>query len=126
MSLAIDNKIELQLPESLVQHLTELLGDRFSTAQSVREHHGKGEAYHTAALPDGVVYANSTEEVVSIIKACTTHSTPVIPESSIFHSIDCFQPSMHQKKPPGSTCSKRPAPRQNGGIAHGWTTRLLA
>ena len=79
MSLAIDNKNELQLPESLVQHLTELLGDRFSTAQSVREHHGKGEAYHTAALPDGVVYANSTEEVVSIVKACATHGTPVIP-----------------------------------------------
>ena len=54
MSLAIDNNNELQLPESLVQYLTELLGDRFSTAQSVREHHGKGEAYHTAAVPDGV------------------------------------------------------------------------
>ena len=79
MSLAIDNNNELQLPESLVQHLTELLGDRFSTAQSVREHHGKGEAYHTAAVPDGVVYANSTEEVVSIVKACATHGTPLIP-----------------------------------------------
>ena len=79
MRLAIDNKNELQLPESLDQYLTELLGDRFSTAQSDREHHGKGEAYHTAALPDSVVYANSTEEVVSIVKACATHGTPVIP-----------------------------------------------
>ena len=79
MSLAIENNNELQLPESLVQQLTQLLENRFSTAQSVREHHGTGEAYHSAALPDGVAYANSTEEVASIVTACTTHGIPVIP-----------------------------------------------
>ena len=79
MSLAIDNINEFQLPESLVQHLTELLKDRFSTAQSVREHHGTGEAYHSPALPDAVVYANSTDEVSLIVKACAKHGIPVIP-----------------------------------------------
>jgi len=79
MSLAIDCNNEPQLPEPLVQQLTQLLEDRFSTAQSVREHHGTGEAYHSAALPDGVAYAISTEEVASIVTACATHGIAVIP-----------------------------------------------
>ena len=79
MSLAIDPNSERQLPDTLVTALTDLLGERFSTAQSVREHHGKGEAYHTAALPEGVAFANSTEEVAAIVKACAAHLTPVIP-----------------------------------------------
>jgi FAD/FMN-containing dehydrogenase len=50
--------------------LTKLLGVRFTTAPAVREYHGKGEAYHPLAPPDGVAYANSTEEVSAIVKAC--------------------------------------------------------
>ncbi len=79
MSLAVDNATATALPEALRQTLTDLLADRFTTAQSVREHHGKGEAYHAAALPDGVAYANTTEEVAAIVKACAEHGTPVIP-----------------------------------------------
>lgn len=79
MSLAIDTSSERHLPEALRDELTKLLGDRFSTTASVREHHGKGEAYHPSAPPDGVAFANSTEEVSAIVKACAAHSIPVIP-----------------------------------------------
>ncbi|MBT5896604.1 MAG: FAD-binding protein [Rhodospirillaceae bacterium] len=79
MSLAVDNNGAQPLPESLIATLTELLGERFTMSNSVREHHGKGEAYHTAALPDGVAYGNSTDEVSAIVKACAAHGTPVIP-----------------------------------------------
>ena len=79
MSLAVDNNGAQPLPESLIATLTELLGERFTMSNSVREHHGKGEAYHIAALPDGVAYGNSTDEVSAIVKACAAHGTPVIP-----------------------------------------------
>ena len=79
MSLAVDTSSERQLPEALIATLADLLGDRFTRAQSVREHHGKGEAYHTAALPDGVAYGNSTDEVAAIVKACAAHHVPIIP-----------------------------------------------
>ena len=83
MSLAIDPNSEPKnkpaLSQALQDELTALLGERFTTATSVREHHGKGEAYHPSALPDGVAYANSTEEASAIVKACAAHGTPVIP-----------------------------------------------
>ena len=78
MSLAFDNS-NAQLPAALTTTLTALLGERFTTAQSVREHHGKGEAYHSPALPDGVAYTNSTEEVAAVVTACAAHGIPVIP-----------------------------------------------
>jgi D-lactate dehydrogenase (cytochrome) len=79
MSLAIDTNADRQLPEALHAELTKLLSGRFTTAPAVREHHGEGEAYHPSAPPDGVAYANSTEEVSAIVKACAAHGTPVIP-----------------------------------------------
>ncbi|NQV60135.1 MAG: hypothetical protein HQ502_10730, partial [Alphaproteobacteria bacterium] len=55
MSLATESKREANsnsgLSEALRQELSALLGDRFTTAMSVREHHGKGEAYHPSAPP---------------------------------------------------------------------------
>ncbi len=79
MSLAADANSERQLPERLVTTLSDLLGERFTMAESVREHHGKGEAYHAPALPEGVAFANSTDEVSAIVTACAAHGTPVIP-----------------------------------------------
>jgi D-lactate dehydrogenase (cytochrome) len=67
------------LNESLLAELRALLGDRLSTAPSVREQHGKDESYHAAHAPDAVAFAHSTEEVSAIVKACARHETPVIP-----------------------------------------------
>jgi len=61
-----------------IRELTALLGDRISTAQSVREQHGKDESYHTPMPPDAVVFAESTEEVSATVKACARHGAPVI------------------------------------------------
>ncbi|MHA7060445.1 FAD-linked oxidase C-terminal domain-containing protein [Azospirillum argentinense] len=56
-----------------------LLGDRFTTAAAVREHHGKDESYHPNFPPDGVAFATSTEEVSAIVKLCAKHKLPIIP-----------------------------------------------
>jgi D-lactate dehydrogenase (cytochrome) len=55
-----------------------LLGDRLTTAMSVRERHGKDQTYHEGAPPDAVAFPRSTEEVSAVVKACAAHRVPVI------------------------------------------------
>ena len=67
--------IDLEAPFELIRAR---LGERFTTAAAVREHHGKDETYHPAAPPDAVAFPESTEEVSAIIQACAGHGLPVI------------------------------------------------
>jgi len=64
---------------AVIEELKTLLGDRLSTGQSVREIHGRDEAYTTPALPDAVAYPESTAEVSAIMKICSAHACPVVP-----------------------------------------------
>ena len=59
--------------------LKSLLGERLSTGASLREMHGRDEAYSTPALPDAVAFPESTEEVSQIMRICTAHACPVVP-----------------------------------------------
>ena len=65
--------------ELVVAGLKELLGDRLSTAVSVREHLGGDESYHKRYPADAVAFARSTDEVSAIVKICALHACPVIP-----------------------------------------------
>jgi D-lactate dehydrogenase (cytochrome) len=62
----------------VIDVLRQRFGERFSTAASVCEQHGKDESFHAPAPPDGVVFAQSTEEVAEIVKVCAQHKVPVI------------------------------------------------
>jgi len=66
--------IPLLLAE-LAPHFT----DRILTSDAAREHHGSGESHLPAAWPDAVIMAQSTQEVSTILSACTKHNVPVIP-----------------------------------------------
>ncbi len=59
--------------------LRDLLGDRFSTSEAVRNQHGRGEDYFPLAPPDGVAFALTTEEVSAIHRICSEYGLPVIP-----------------------------------------------
>jgi D-lactate dehydrogenase (cytochrome) len=59
--------------------LRHLLGDRLSTATSMRAAHGKDESFHKPHPPDAVAFPASAGEVVEIVKICATHRMPVIP-----------------------------------------------
>jgi D-lactate dehydrogenase (cytochrome) len=67
------------LMEKAFKELRDVLGDRFSTGQSVREHHGKDESWHEPKPPDGVCFPRSTEEVARIVRICSAHQVPLIP-----------------------------------------------
>jgi D-lactate dehydrogenase (cytochrome) len=65
-----------------IASLRQLLGDRVSTAASVREQHGRDASYHPCVPPDAVAFAQSTEEVIEIVKTCAQHKMPLIPFGS--------------------------------------------
>jgi D-lactate dehydrogenase (cytochrome) len=69
----------LDLDPGLLEELKGLLGERATASRSVREHHGKDESYFPYALPDAVVFPESTGEVRAIVDLCRQHHTPLIP-----------------------------------------------
>ena len=62
-----------------ISALKTLIGGRLSTGESIREIHGRDEAYSTPALPDAVAFPESTEEVSKIMKICSQFQVPVVP-----------------------------------------------
>ncbi len=66
------------LPASLSETLGNRFGDRYSTSLSSREQHGRGESHHTPAIPDAVIFAETTEEVAEIVRLCADVNVPVI------------------------------------------------
>jgi D-lactate dehydrogenase (cytochrome) len=75
---ALSDSLKRPLPEALAARLRAHFGDRFSTAQAVREHHGRDESPFPVTPPDAVVFAQSTEDVVAAVKACAEHRFPII------------------------------------------------
>ncbi len=67
------------LTDPVTEGLRALLGERFSTAATVCEQHGRDESYHTPHAPDGVAFARSTTDAAAIVKICARHKRPVIP-----------------------------------------------
>ena len=74
-----ESKSSAGLPAALIDELKTLLGQRFSTSAAVRDQHGLGESYHAVVAPDAVCFAETTDEVAAIVKACGRHSAPIIP-----------------------------------------------
>ena len=71
------------MPESqhlpTISALRSLLGDRLSTGQSVLALHARDEAHTAPAMPDAVVFPQTTEEVAEIVRICAAHGCPVVP-----------------------------------------------
>ena len=65
-----------------IASLSELLGDRLSTGELVRQQHGRDASYHPCVAPDAVAFAQSTEEVSEIVRICARHKVPIIPFGS--------------------------------------------
>lgn len=71
--------MDMRVGYAVLAELKAMLGERFSTGEQERLAHGRDESYHPAASPDAVVWPESTDEVVAIVRACAASRTPVIP-----------------------------------------------
>ena len=67
------------MDDGLIGDLRALLGERVSTAASVREQHGTDESWHPPHPPDAVVFPETTDEVMAIVTLCAARKTPIIP-----------------------------------------------
>ena len=65
--------------ENAIATLRDRFGDQLSTAQVIREHHGHDESWHPDALPDAVIFPETTEQVSEIVKICAAESCPITP-----------------------------------------------
>ena len=68
------------VPQALLDGLKTRFGDNCSTAQVIREQHGRDEsAFTTVPPPAAVVFAECTQDVQDAVKLCAQHRVPVIP-----------------------------------------------
>lgn len=62
-----------------IAELKQLLGGRANDSPVVREHHSRGESYHTPAAPDVVCFPTTTEEVAEIVRISARTGAPIVP-----------------------------------------------
>ena len=66
--------------ENVISELSQLLGERLTTSNAVRDQHANGECgVYAPQPPDAVAFPHSTEEVAGIVRACAAHGVPMIP-----------------------------------------------
>lgn len=67
------------VPAAFLEALAARFGARCSTAQAVRDQHGRDEGAIQAPPPAAVVFAESTQDVADAVALCAAHGVPVIP-----------------------------------------------
>ena len=72
-------KTRRPLPPALLDTLRAAFGERVSTSDAVREHHGRDESPFDPQLPDAVVFAHTADEVRQVVSLCGLHGVPLIP-----------------------------------------------
>jgi len=65
--------------DAAIDALRVALGSKVDVGASMREQHGVDEGWHDGAAPDAVVFAESTDDVVTVVRTCAEHCFPLIP-----------------------------------------------
>ena len=68
-----------EVPQALIDTLKARFAQRCSTAQVVREQHGRDESSFELPPPAAVVFAESTAEVAAVVALASQYKVPVIP-----------------------------------------------
>ena len=65
---------------SCIDELREALGAyRVQTGDDIRRLHGTDSSFHEPAPPDAVVFPESVDDCVTIVRTCARHDTPMVP-----------------------------------------------
>ncbi|AZN71307.1 FAD-binding protein [Georhizobium profundi] len=63
----------------VLRTLRDRFGDRLQTGEAMRAQHAHTTTYIAGQLPDGVVFAESAEDVRTVVQIAAAHRTPIIP-----------------------------------------------
>ncbi len=66
-------------PQAMLDALAAHFGTRFSTAQAVRDQHGRDESPYDPTPPHAVVFCESVDDVVAAVQQAAKYAVPVIP-----------------------------------------------
>ena len=77
--------------DAAMASLSELLGDRLSRDELVRQQHGRDASYHPWVAPDAVAFPQSTEEVSAVVRICAPHHRALALDGTCTgeHGIGC-------------------------------------
>lgn len=64
---------------AFLDRLADRFGSRCHRGEAMLRQHGANEAHFDMSLPDAVVYAHSTEEVVELVTMCRESAVPIVP-----------------------------------------------
>ncbi|MDE2411734.1 MAG: FAD-binding protein [Sphingomonadales bacterium] len=67
------------LPEGFLDRLAARFGDALQTGEAVRAAHGASETHFATMLPDAVIFAGSTQDVVDTVNLCRAAGVPIVP-----------------------------------------------
>lgn len=79
MAGTVKNWERKPLPADLVGALEQRFGDRFQRGAAVLGQHGSSESHFAPVLPDAVVFARSTDDVVALVTLCSAADVPIVP-----------------------------------------------
>ena len=79
MNMQTVERLHSALDNTVLQELTQLLGERVTISSASCMRHGQDESYHAPFPPDAVAYPTSNEEVAAIVKICSSHRVPMVP-----------------------------------------------
>ncbi|MFN3424741.1 MAG: FAD-binding oxidoreductase [Novosphingobium meiothermophilum] len=67
------------VPQGFMQALEARFGPACETGQAVRTHHGASESQYQTLLPDAVVFAQTTQDVVDCVNLCRDAGIAIVP-----------------------------------------------
>ncbi len=67
------------LPSGFIDSLAQRFGSACQTGDSIRAQHGASESQYATVLPDAVVFAESTQDVVDCVNLCREAGVAIVP-----------------------------------------------
>ncbi|NOL50093.1 FAD-binding oxidoreductase [Pelistega europaea] len=68
-----------ELTQDIQVEFEQAFGAQFVTTTAVREHHAQDESAYDKTLPDAVIFARNTEDVIKAVKLCSAYNIPIVP-----------------------------------------------
>ena len=74
-----DGRLSSGAVAALTSDLAARFGNRFTASEAIRQAHGHTLTWLENEPPDAVVFAESKEDVIDLVKLCGRHDAPIVP-----------------------------------------------